>query len=59
MCLLFGIQDPQRGENMSDLENSNCFICCLSMNDSGIDYPALNHMRYITIPTMYDFRWAS
>jgi hypothetical protein len=56
MSLLFGIQDPQREEDMPDLKKSNYVICYLSMNDSAVGYPALNHMLYITIPTMYDCR---
>jgi hypothetical protein len=56
MSLLFGIQDPQREEDMSDLEKSNYFICYLSMNDSAVGCPALNHILYITISAMYDGR---
>ena len=47
MSLLFGIQDPQREEDMSDLEKPNYFIYYLSMNDSAVGCPALKpHALY-------------
>jgi hypothetical protein len=56
MSLLFGIQDPQREEDIPDLEKPNYFIRCPSMNDSAVGCPALNHTLYMKIPTMYDLQ---